>query len=444
MKAKFFALMLGWVGLAAAAYGQGADTKMGSDPNECLKNYSLYFEFYKQENYAEALPWWKKTIAICPAFSKNLWIHGEKMYQSFIDTETNPVHRETLIDTLMWVYDERIKYFGNDPRNPEGYVLGLKGITILRYRKEDYSHAYDYLGESIKQMKMISQAAIVTTYMQCSRQLFLDGVIDAEKVLTDYETSMEIIDLNLRETPGDPGFTMAAETVEQFFSTSGAASCEALINLYSPKFAALKDDVEWLRKITRQLRRADCTDSRIFSDASEQLFRLEPDADAAHNLAAFFMRQADYEKAAQYLKQSIAIGEGSKELADMYYELAYLKYFHYKDYQESRNLALKAIEARENWGKPYILIGRLYIDARNQISSDEFEQSTVFWAAVDKFIKAKSVDPEVNDEANQLINSYSQYFPNNEVIFFRTMRDGDTYRVGGWINETTKVRARKN
>jgi hypothetical protein len=63
---------------------------------------------------------------------------------------------------------------------------------------------------------------------------------------------------------------------------------------------------------------------------------------------------------------------------------------------------------------------------------------------VDKFIQAKMVDPEQSKKANDLINQYSQYFPINEDVFMWTLEDGKKYTVGGWINEQTIVRSRKN
>ncbi|MFO7617620.1 MAG: tetratricopeptide repeat protein, partial [Bacteroidales bacterium] len=213
--------------------------------------------------------------------------------------------------------------------------------------------------------------------------------------------------------------------------------------LYGPKFSALKDDTEWLNKVTKQIRKAGCTDSQLFSDASEALYAASPTAEAAYNLAAIFLRRETWDKAAEYLEKGIQMGKDSPELADMQYQLAYLNFQHFKNYQKSRSLALNAIEARPTWGRPYILIGNIYITVRDQVFTDDFERKTVFWAAVDKFIKAKSVDSEITDEANSLINSYSGYFPTNEECFFRTMKDGDQYRVGGWINESTTVRSRK-
>jgi tetratricopeptide (TPR) repeat protein len=114
-----------------------------------------------------------------------------------------------------------------------------------------------------------------------------------------------------------------------------------------------------------------------------------------------------------------------------------------KDYKKARTLARKALEVRPNWGNPYILIGQAYVASRETAFSDPFDRSTVFWAAVDQFIKAKNKDPEAKSKANGLINQYSKYFPNNEVVFFHTLKEGDSYKVGGWINENTTVRSSK-
>jgi len=441
MKAKILALAMGLMMMAGGLMAQNSD-KLGSDPDACLKYLSLYQEFYKQGNYKDAMPWWKLAVSTCPKYSINLYIRGVNMFETKIDKETDPKKRSVLVDSLLWVYDLRIANFGDDSRSPKGYILGLKGIAIQKYRKEDYQNGYEILGESIKLMGSQSSAAVVITYMQASQQLFKDGVIDSEKVLSDYETVMDIVDTNLKLNPDDEGFKQVKEQIEAYFTNSGAATCESLTKMYTAKFAALKDDVTWLKKVTSQLKKSGCTDSKIFSETAEALFAAEPTAEAAHNLAYMFLRREETDRASEYLQKGIDIGQDSPELADMYYELASLN-SRLKNYQKARALALKATEARPNWGKPYILIGNIYIAARTEVFSDPWDISTVFWAAVDKFIKAKSVDPEVADEANNLINTYSEYFPNNEMVFFRTLRDGDNYSVGGWINETTKVRSKK-
>ena len=60
-----------------------------------------------------------------------------------------------------------------------------------------------------------------------------------------------------------------------------------------------------------------------------------------------------------------------------------------------------------------------------------------------KYAKAKSVDPSVTADANKKLNDYKNQYPNHEEVFFRDMKDGDSYQVKGCINEYTTVRSRK-
>ena len=109
----------------------------------------------------------------------------------------------------------------------------------------------------------------------------------------------------------------------------------------------------------------------------------------------------------------------------------------------ARSQALNAIEKMPSWGAPYILIGNLYASSSNVCGDNEFEKTTVFWAAVDKFQQAISVDPEVNGEGTELVQKYSRYFPNVEDAFFNGLEEGQNYNVGCWINENTTVRTRR-
>ena len=90
-----------------------------------------------------------------------------------------------------------------------------------------------------------------------------------------------------------------------------------------------------------------------------------------------------------------------------------------------------------------ILHGGDAIIASRDNLGDDFEKRTAFWVAADKYAKAKSVDSSVAADANKRLSDYASHYPNNEEVFFRDMKDGDSYQVKGCINEYTTVRSRK-
>jgi tetratricopeptide (TPR) repeat protein len=441
MKTKFVAIVI--VLFFAGSIVMAQSQKFGSDSATCVRNYTLYKEFHRQKNYSDALGPWNQTIRICPKFSTGIWSDGIKMFKYRIDKTDDLIQKEVLIDSMMWIYDQRIEYFGDNPRYPEGYILGNKGVALLKYRKENVLEGYEVLKRSIELQKKASKPPVLLTCMQASRQLFRDGLIEAGQVLKDYELVMNQVDANRKDKPNDRLFGIAKAGIETHFTKSGAADCDALVALYEPLMEEKRNDEEWLNKILNQLKKAGCTDGELFVETSEALYAVNPDAEAGHNLAIMFMRQEEFDKAAEYLEKAIEIGQDSEELAKMYYELAHINFTNYKEYRTSRRLALRAIEVRPNWGDPYLLIGQIYIAARQDIYEEDFDQSTVFWAAIDKFARAKAVDPEVADKANDMIRQYSKYFPTSETAFYYGLKEGEAYKIAGWINESTKVRFAK-
>jgi beta-galactosidase GanA len=63
---------------------------------------------------------------------------------------------------------------------------------------------------------------------------------------------------------------------------------------------------------------------------------------------------------------------------------------------------------------------------------------------VDYLTRAKNTDPSLKDQVDERIAIYSRLFPTKEEAFFRSIVDeGASYHVGGWVNENTTVRFRK-
>ena len=190
--------------------------------------------------------------------------------------------------------------------------------------------------------------------------------------------------------------------------------------------------------LTTLMRNSDCTDEDLFYKASKELYKLEPTAESALNIALLAYNSGKYDDAINYYQQAVKLETTEDKKADYYYGIA-LSYSRQGNKVKSREFARKASEVRPDWGDPYLLVGQLYADSKNDCSSISLP-GAVFWAAVDQFIKAKSVDPSVEEKANKMILTYSAYFPNKEEAFFQNVIEGNTYVIGCWINETTKAR----
>lgn len=414
-----------------------------------MNNLSMYSEFYKQKDYKSALGPWRKVYDKYPKSTLNIYIQGANMYDEFIQKETDWDKKNALIDTLMAIYNKRIKYF-----DQKGYVRGRQGTDLLKYKLDNENltddelktilkKGYGYLEESIDLEKNKAEAAVLVVYMQATKRLFIMGELTKDKVAQNYQTCSDIINYDLKEDPKSEKFTTAKTLLDQLFQTSGAADCEALVALYEPRFDEISQNVDELKKMLRILERQDCTESDLFEKGSEKLYELEPSPEAAYNMARTFVRQKKYDKAKEYYKNAIDQETDKELLAKYYYDLGLFTYAKDQDYQKAREYARKAIQNNPKFGRAYILIGDIYAQSSKSYGKDNFEHQTVYWLAVDYYMKAKRVDPEVFATANQKINTYRQYFPDKETMFFQGIQDGQSYKIGSWINETTTARAKK-
>lgn len=446
MKKIFFVLcFINSIGILSVKAQAGSniylDPKYGPDSlsrMECANNLSTMSEFMKINLYDYALPSWREVFAVCPASSRNIYLYGVRIFKEKIETEKDPGLQQSYVDTLMLIYDKRIENFGQ-----EGLVLGKKGVDLLKYRKENISEAHSILEKSVKLSGINAEEPTLVNYMQTSVFLFRTGKIQGQQVIDNYLVIMDILNQKVASGKNDQSAT-ALSNVESIFSESGAGTCDDLINIFTPRFNQNKEDIELLKKITSLLEKRGCENSDLFAGTSENLYKLEPSARAAYNLARLFVKREEYQKAGDYYKKAVELAENDEDKANYLYQLALLEFSKFDQFVSARTHASEAARLKSGWGDPYILIGNMYASSSKMCNENELQQSSVFWAAVDQYIKAKTVDPGKASEANELINRYSQYFPNVEDAFFYGYQDGQDYTVGCWINEKTKVRTRSN
>ena len=432
------ALLLAIPGQAQKGIEDGSKYGQGQDSINCLMNLSLYREFFKHSNFKDAIGPWIKVFSECPASSEKMYVDGVQMYRSLIESSaTSAASKERYIDTLMLIYDRRAEYFGG-----KGNILGRKGIDRLRYRRDDIESifiAYGELKESIEIDIKDSRDAVLITFMSSSITLNRAGKISDAQAIEDYFVVTEIIDALLDKSSRWP---KAKATIDENMLNSGILTCDALNKYFTPQFESNSGDKVLIEKIIKFYTASGCDKTDLYVAASEKYYEIEPGPDAAHNLAILFIGKSDYIKGAKYLKEAVA-GSGieSSVKAEWYYELAIVSRAN-KDYCDAIQYAREAVALKSDLGKAYLVMGDAFIDTRENLGT-EFEQRTAFWAAADKYTKAKSVDPSVADEANKKIADYAGQYPHSEEVFFRDLKDGDSYMVKGCINEYTTVRGRK-
>ena len=410
----------------------------GEDSVECVKNLSIYIEYYRQRNYALAVEPWRWVYHNCPAARQNTYIHGARLLKYLYSLEEDPVKREAYVDTLMRLYDNRIEYFGR-----EGTVLGRKAADLYNLRPNSVVEIHEVSERSIELEKYNSSADVLLINFHSLISLVEAGLEEEEKIIFAYDRAMNIIDHNLINDPDKSGSYEGIKTnLEVLFQPF--ASCDNIITIFQPRFEENPNDPELLQKLIEMLETSNCTEEDIYYQANLNLHRMSPYAESAFQLGRMNNADGNHQKALEFFEEALTLFEEEEDKYSTYMLMADILYRHFNKYSEARNNALKAADAKPNDGRPFIFIGEMYAATARQCGDNVLTERVAFWAAVDKFAQARSIDdePSVQQKAEALIEAWSRHFPHSEDVFFHGLEEGQTYLVECWINERTKVRAR--
>ena len=428
--------------LAIPAFAQDRYGNTSEQSEECKQYLSFYYELFKQNNLKEAAPLWRRAISVClPTANQNMFINGQKIIRSEIPAAKNdPVRYKELVDTLLMLSDMRAQYYPNNAVKSKDN----KAIDIINFCGDDYEFQYNALSEILSDIKGEASPIVFVKEMQASVEMYKNGKIDAEAVMNNYNTIAAYLDDKINATD-NADYRGAKQSVESILIDSGVASCDNLVELYTPRFEANPTDEALLINMVKMLSRSECMNTELFLQSIVALNEINPTASSVYGLYRLYSSRDDNTNAAESLERAITLlsPDEVQTKADYLFELA-THYF--KKCGKSAQAVAKAREAAEisesYKGKAYLLIGTVW--GSQKCSGDEVSSRAHFWVAVDYLQRAAAADPEVAEDANSLAAQYRRYFPKTEDAFFQDIIDGSSYTVScGGMTERTTVRTNK-
>lgn len=434
---KSIALILLFVG--SSFFGLAQD--YGATPEieeECKKNLSLYREYRNQNLIEDAMGPWRKAFNLCPKSAKTLYTDGVTFYRHMIEQTEDSLTADKYIDSLLMVYDQRIEHFGQ-----EGFVLGLKGVDMMRFRPEDAEAAEKVLRRSVELQQEKADAQVLSRFYQAIYQLYREGKAERSELMTEFMPVLEYIEyniVNLEDSVKASRYEKARENLYTFFINI-ADDCDKVVEILSDKLNENPTDIAENQKVLKVLNEADCTESDFFLTVAERVYENSPTHDAAYSIGMRKLANKEYTEAKTYFDQAIDLctAENCPKI-ELYLHRAGQVALIQGQYSNARSYASRMLEVNRRNGEAYMLHGDAIAASSAQCDDGKLGSKAAFWLAVDYYKRAKNVDPSVADKANRQIATYSKYFPDKEALFFQTLSEGDTYHVECFGEDTT-VRA---
>ncbi|MCB0703988.1 MAG: hypothetical protein KDC34_01705 [Saprospiraceae bacterium] len=418
------------------------------DPQTAMEDFVVYRNFMKTGDWNEAFSYWKQVYAVAPAADgqrNTLLADGIKFYQIFAQNQADSVIRETYIDRIFELYDQIELCY---PQG--GYIDGRKAFDLYYtypYRATP-QEIYALFKSSIDKDQIDAQDFVINPFTALLVDLHTTGEVSTEEARKYTVLIQEIIANGTANCEGEACDRWL--TVEQyaplrleFFETiQGFFDCTYYRDKYYPEFQENPNDCDVIRTVYSRFKWGGCEESSpefaaIIAAAKDKCIE-----ETAVEGGYAALRDAKYNEAINLFKKAAADESDKTKKAKYILLIAKIYFSHLKNFAAARQYALDAAKIRPNWGEPYLLIGRLYASSGALCGPGRgWDSQIVTWPAIDMWNKAKAVDPSAASEANKLINTYTQYMPGIEEIFQRNLKEGQSFYVGCWIQESTTIRA---
>ena len=421
-----------------AKYGKWGTTVEERQANISASNYLK--EAIDAKDFKRATEYFQQLLNNCPAASQQTFARGVTIYKNKAQRARSVEERKTFIDSILYIYDQRVIYFGDHSKNGKDYILDMKARDMLRYCTTDRPLLRAGLKDAVDAgiESGSSHLDIASSYFKylCEDYEYDDSVT-SDMILAEYE---RLTPLFAEVSAEDEQYRDIFETS---FGTSGAASCENLEQLFSQKLAADPNNEALLSQAVALMSRAQCT-SDFFFATTEKYYTIKPSSETALFLAQGFKNRGENDKALKYLREALAVETDPAKKEPLYVQISLI--------EMSKNNYAGAMEAArelrginpEN-GYAYFIFGQCY--AATTCPEDKIGGSSVYWAAYDAMAQAVNLlkdEPEVQKAAQQLMSAYRAAFPVQEACFFAELTAGDRYtiRCGYASGQSTTVRYR--
>ncbi len=400
----------------------------GANPPKAQEAATLYMEFYKQGNYKEALPHIKTLWQLAPGARQNAYIHGISIYKNLFAKTTDEQLRKGYIDTIMLLYDSRIRCFGT------GY--GYKAMDMYQLAPADVEKTLAAFDSAFyNEGNDISHFALFP-YMITSEKAMLKGQLDTATFINRYMDMVLVANKNAAHFNAvlyQEQVRLISERMAQVLP------CGAIHSALQKQYDANPNDMANAEKIFGYLSALRCGHGSLFVAITEKLAAQKPSEELYRTIYLNLMNEGKYNEALPFINKAMELSTEKYRKAEYHLSIAKI---HQRngEFIAARASALAAAQLKSS-GEPYLLIGDLYRASGKLCGNGTgWDSQVVIWAALDMYEHAKSIDPSVAADANKKINESKELLPSASECFFRSLKEGDTWTIGCWINEATTVR----
>lgn len=433
------------LGLAPAAQAQTNGTsgvECSDEQNTKAQYYSLYYESFKAEDYATALPNLEWILECAPAFGltpgdRNIR-RGIDLFAALAANSDDPAEQEAYINRSLALFDDGPSMLEDAGVEANEYDWTIRKGRFIQDQPElladEQPQVYDlYLHAFELQPDSLGDYYINYLAGERTRRAIEEDTPEAKAAARDFLTE------TLQPKADDPAYITG---LLDSLITTPREQYEFLVGKFREDAGALADeDLSMLYEMNKIPELAeqnpDLNDLLV-----EELLTRDPNPALLRSLGGAAMAKGNYDEAQGFYERAMEMTDDRMEKRDLNYSIAVMK-----QQQGQRatavNYARAALELDSNHAESMYLIGTLI---QQSVGRGDARAAAGFWCAADQFSRAASAaanngNSALGADARRAAANASSGGPNAEDYFFLGWTPGQTITASyGWGSCSTRVR----
>lgn len=468
MKNPIILLLFAFALPSAGLLGQCANWVGSPDEEAGTEAHSIYRSAIKAKDFsATTIENWQKAYDIAPAADGQRPFHfvdGIKIYKNKLEANAQDAEAKEMISTL---YDELISCYKNggikEPKCQDqecrdgkaALYMGRKAVDMFYLLNAPYGKNLAALQEAIDAAGNNTEYTLFRPIANIAVYQFEKGKLDQAETRGIFEQMTAIAEHNVanNEKLGEY-YKMEQSALNSEFKKieRDIFDCQYFVAKWEDGYRA-EPTPEMAKKIFNQLRLQGCDESEPFYKELKTTYETWAAQVNADKKAEFekgnpammankAYKAGDYPGAVAKYKEAIAKETDNMKKAGYHNSIASIYFRKMSDNSNAISNAKTAISLNPNNGKAYMLLGDIYAK-KSRSCGDDWKTRLVIIAAMDKYGKAKSVDPSMSEEASKKLGLYSSALPQKQEGFMRGVKAGQVVNCGCGIGESVSVRFAK-
>jgi tetratricopeptide (TPR) repeat protein len=449
MKMNLKKLVVGASFVAFASFAAMAQCKQQIWPTDRAKAeecVAIFGDAVKQQNFRAATASIQWMLTNAPNWNTKLYVDAATVYDGLASQEKDAAKKKVLIDSLMLIYDMRIKTCGDEVN-----VLNRKAAANVKHNinnKEKsaellalYDRVYEISGNNVNDNNLEAYISVIYVNFLLQKNLpEAQKTLTEDQILSRYDKLSAVIDAKLKKAleenkTGDVDKYKAIKAnVDDKLAKMVPITCAFVKKNLEPRFKQNPTDVVLGKKIFEFMLKDKCTDDPLWLEAAELVHKTSPEFALAKVLGAKYLQTKNFDKALPLLNEALTLAKTPADKAEINVLLG-----DNENQKGTKSIAReyyrKAIAADPTNKDGYEKIGDLYYFSFAECSKKQSlaEDRLVYIAAFEMYSKAGN---------QEKMKSARGQFPSVTELFELNWKEGESKKISCWVGETVTLRTR--